>query len=504
MSTIASEARVARRAPGRALSVSAEQARQRPRAAIAVILGIATVVYLVGLGRSSFFIDEIFSWNASSHGLAGVDVAVHKQEVTPPLYYVLMHFWISLTGAESEFFLRLPSALAGIAFVGSVIWLGSVVMGPRAGLIAGLLAALSPLVLLYAQEMRAYIFVMLAVTVAAAAAIKYTQEPQRRRWLMLAVTATATAVLLHYTAILVLGPLGLWMLTQKQLPVRTRLAIGAAAALPFLALIPLLLDQMGEGHQSSGANAYAKITPIGLLRLAATPWDGRALSGMSISYELGFLALVDAVALIAFADTFRRLRTRWLLVGACVLPLLAIITVSALFSPMALTRYTAVAVPFMLVAVAVAGLKMPRMIGIPLLAVALVAGVIGVGAANTGRGQWPDVRGAMEGVAAQWQPGDAVVGLENLAYNDAMTYYRRELPAGAPMPNGYFTTYDAMRSPEVRAALAADRRVYVISSPPVNPADLYPQAADHGGEVRSERQWGGAYPVQVDVIVPTK
>jgi 4-amino-4-deoxy-L-arabinose transferase-like glycosyltransferase len=500
MSTIASETRVARRSPSRVLAMPAEQARRRPRAAVLLILGFAAVVYLSSLGRSSFFIDEIFSWNASNHGLDGVSAAVHKQEVTPPLYYVLMHLWISVTGAESEFALRLPSALAGVAFVGASMWLGSVVVGPRVALVTGLLTALSPLTLLYAQEVRAYIFVMLAVTVAAAAAIKFTQEPERRRWLVLAVAASTVSVLLHYTAVLVLGPLSLWMLTQTQLPLRSRLAVGAAVAVPFLLLVPLLLGQLSEGHQSGGNNAYAKITPIGLLKLAATPWDGRALSGMSISYELGFLALVDAVALIAFADAFRRLKTRWLLVGAAMLPVLAIVAVSALFTPMALTRYTAVAAPFMLVAVAVAIVRMPKAIGISLLSVALAAGVIGIGAANTSRGQWPDVRGAMQDVSAKWQKGDAVVGLANLAFNDAMSYYQRELPAAAPMPKGYFSTYDAMRAPEVRKALDNCKNVYVVSSPPVNPADLYPQAGENGGQVLTEQQWGGAYPVQVNRV----
>lgn len=499
MSTIASDTRVAR-STSRVLALPAEQARRRPRAAIAFILGLATVLYLTSLGRSSFFIDEIFSWNASANGLAGIDEAVHQQEVTPPLYYVLMHGWISLTGAGSEFALRLPSAFAGIAFVAAVIWLGSVVSGPRVGLVAGLLAALSPLVFLYAQEMRAYIFVMLAVTVAAAAAIRATQEPERRCWLALAAAAAATSVLLHYTAVLVLGPLALWMLTQRQLPTRARLTIGAAVAIPFVALIPLLVSQIGEGHQSGGANAYAKITPLGLLKLAGTPWDGRALGGMTITYELGFLALVDAIALIAFADRFRRLKTRWLLIGACVLPLVAILAVSVAVTPMALTRYTAVAVPFMLVAIGVAVIRMPRAIGIPLFAAALVAGAIGTAAANTARGQWPDVRGAMEHIADRWQPGDVVLGLENLAYNDAMTYYRRELPAAAPQPPGYFTSYDAMRAPKTRTALAGGHTVWVVSSPPVDPADLYAQASENGGQIVKEQQWGGAYPVQVNTV----
>ena len=96
-----------------------------------------------------------------------------------------------------------------------------------------------------------------------------------------------------------------------------------------------------------------------------------------------------------------------------------------------------------------------------------------------------------------------MLGLENLASNDAMTYYRRELPAWAPEPKGYFTSYDALRAKETQAALEDGRRVYVVSSPPVNPTDLYPQVFENCGEVVGEQQWGGAYPVQVNTIAGT-
>ncbi len=503
MSSAVSETRAAR-STNRVLALP-EKARQRPRLALAMVMGFAAVVILTGLGRSSLFIDEIFSWNASSHGLHGVAQAVHKSEVTPPLYYVILHLWITLTGAESEAALRLPSALAGIAFVGAVMWLGILVADRRAAVVAGILAALSPLTLLYAQEVRAYIFVMLAVTVAAAAVVKLSQQPDRRRWLALAVTASAVAVLLHYTAVLVLFPLSLWILRESQVGLKARLAIGAAGLIPFVALIPLMLVQMGAGHHSVAADAYAKITPVGLLRLAGTPFDGRALDGMTASYELGFVALVDAVALLAFADRFRSLRTRWLLVGACVLPVVAIIAVSALAHPLALTRYTAVAVPFMLVAIGVVVVSMPRAIGGGLLALAVIGGALGVGAAQTPSGQWPDTRSAVRAAAAHYRPGDVVVGLNNMAYEDAMSYYDlREMPPSAPRATGYFSTYDAMRAATTRRALAHGGRVWVLSSPPVLPQDLQNALREHRAQVRSERQFGGSYPVQLDLVAPRR
>ncbi|MEA2126102.1 MAG: mannosyltransferase, partial [Solirubrobacteraceae bacterium] len=226
MSTAVSDTRVARSAD-RILALPGH-ARRRPRAALAVVLGLAAVVYLASLGRSSMFIDEVFSWNASRHGLSGVGTAVRGAEVTPPLYYVLLHFWMALTGASGEVALRLPSALAGVGFVGAVAWLGTAVSDRRAGLTAGALAALTPLTFQYAQEVRAYIFVMLAVTVTAAAVVRLSQEPERRRWLVIAATAGAVSILLHYTAALVLAPVAIWLLRERQVPLRSRLAVTAA------------------------------------------------------------------------------------------------------------------------------------------------------------------------------------------------------------------------------------------------------------------------------------
>ncbi len=190
MSTAVTDTRIAR-SSDRILGLP-EKARQRPHVALAAVLALAAVVYFVGLSRSSLFMDEVFTWNASRHDLARVFDEVGGAEVTPPLYYLLLHLWLGLTGGHSELILRLPSALCGVGLVAAVHWLGTVVADRRVGLTAALLTALSPLVLQYAQEARAYAPLMLAATVAVAAGVTLAREPQRRRWLVLTMT-TASA-----------------------------------------------------------------------------------------------------------------------------------------------------------------------------------------------------------------------------------------------------------------------------------------------------------------------
>ena len=133
---------------------------------------MAAVAFLWRLGASSLFIDETFSWRAAAGSFGGVFSSVHATEVAPPGYYLLLHFWIRILGSDSESTMRLLSVLAGVAFVAAVWWLGRELAGDAVGLLAALLAALSPLAVQYAQEVRAYIFVMLCTTVAVAAAVR--------------------------------------------------------------------------------------------------------------------------------------------------------------------------------------------------------------------------------------------------------------------------------------------------------------------------------------------
>ena len=475
-----------------------ERARQKPWVPFAAVMALGTVVILAGLGRSSFFIDEIFSWNASNQGWSGIVDAVQQQEVTPPLYYVILWGWIGLTGAESELALRLPSAFAGIALVGAVAWLGTTVGGRRAGVVAGLLAALSPLALQYAQEVRAYVFVMLAVTVAAAATIRLAQEPERRRWLVIACTSAGPRrpPALHGRA----RPLPAQPVAADaeaaaagQAPRRRRgggaaVRRAAAAALhPARRRPPQRRGQrLREDHARRAAAAVR------------TPFDGRALEGMSITYELGLLALVDAVALLAFADRFRHLRTRWMLVGACVLPLVAIVFVSCFLQPLAITRYTAVAAPFMLVVIAVVALRVQRGLGVPILALSLIAGVLGVAAMQTGRR--PVARRALGdgGHRRPHAPGrrrrrPREHGLQR---GDELLRPRAAARAGAEglllqrrgvrRPRG--PPRDRARQARLRRLLAARR-----------PRRAAGRRGDRGGRSASWEQYGGAYPVQLHV-----
>ncbi|MCX7682097.1 MAG: glycosyltransferase family 39 protein, partial [Anaerolineae bacterium] len=137
------------------------------------------------LGAQSIWYDEGLSWYYASQPLDNLVSLVAGSE-HPPFYFLLLHFWLSLTTLEagrpgSEFLLRFPSLLAGVLLVPLVYTIGSRLLGRRAGTIAALLTALSPFQIWYAQEARGYTLMVL-LTWAASYLLLRRHRKNARSW----------------------------------------------------------------------------------------------------------------------------------------------------------------------------------------------------------------------------------------------------------------------------------------------------------------------------------
>ena len=437
---------------------------------VVVLLG-AAALFASRLGQSSLFIDEVYSWRASRGSLGDLSDAMRLSEVTPPLYYLVLHAWMQVSGGDSEALLRIPSVLAGVALVGAVHWLGSLVAGRVAGLIAASLTAVSPLVLLYSQQVRAYVWVMLAVTIAVAAAIQATRG-RSWRWLTVGAVAGAAAIWLHYTSILVLAPLAVWLWMRPGLDLRRRVAFVATLAVALVAVAPLAVMQLTAGHQNT-SGLYGSLTMLNALRIAGTPFDGRATGGLVLWREIGAIVVIDALALLAFAERFRELRARWLIVGCGLAPLVAVCLVSALAQPIALTRYTAVAAPFILVAIGAVAAQAHRAVATVLVLGALAASGAALLASNGEHGQNPDTRAAIAAAAADWREGDVVASIGLLGFDGALSYYGDKLlPPGSREIAAFGTLEAALDAPRLFDAAIAGDRLWLVADPPISAARL--------------------------------
>src|SRR6516225_4943329 len=142
----------------------------RARAARYAPAGIAALV-MVGLGLwglardSAMGNDEVATRWAALLGLRDLAHLLNNQDAVHGLYYLLMHFWVAV--GSSPAVLRIPSVAAMAVAVALVAVLTGRLTGSGwAGLFAGLVMALIPMISFYAQTARSYAMVLACVVAA--------------------------------------------------------------------------------------------------------------------------------------------------------------------------------------------------------------------------------------------------------------------------------------------------------------------------------------------------
>jgi mannosyltransferase len=210
------------------------------------------VIRFPTLAQQSFWTDEATTHGIVAHGLGHVLSTVPKTESTPPVYYVLLWLWSRVFGL-GEAGLRSLSALCGTLTVAAVGVAGRRLIDERAGLIAALLTAVSPIMVWYSQEARAYALVILLSALTLIALHRALERPDRARlstWGL--VSAVALAV--HYFAIFVIVPELGWLTIALRRRSQLTVARAAVAVAPIVvaggALLPLLV------HQDDGRAAF--------------------------------------------------------------------------------------------------------------------------------------------------------------------------------------------------------------------------------------------------------
>ena len=429
------------------------------------ILALATLNLFVGLGSSSLFVDEAFTWTVASTPFADLYAQTKASEVAPPLYYGALHAWMKLGGSESELFMRAFSALAGIGVVAGVMWLGCVA-GRQAAILAGLLAALSPLVLRYGQEARAYVFTMLAVTVSVAAAMQAIDDrANRARWLGVAIAGSITAVWLHYTSLLVVVPLAVWVLARRELSRRAKLVYSASLVAAQALVTPIMVSQFAADNP--GAARFSRLTFTNAIDVLGTPLDGRYPHNALLT-AVGAVATLGACAVLV-----RRrgaVRHSALIAVLSAGPIAALFLVTLLSEDVLLSRYSAVCAPFAIVAIAAAAALVHHRAGVAVVGIVAAFAALGSLASHRTDSNHPDIGSAFDHAGARWRTGDALLVAPNSAFDLVAAplskyYSERALPGGAEVIPG-------ADSPRLQAAIRERRRIWILREPPASRARL--------------------------------
>jgi len=222
------------------------------------LAALATALRLAGIAAESVWLDEATSLMLARMSLPEL-IKTTSLDVHPPLYYILLHFWIAL--GQSEAVIRGLSTVAGVLNILIIYGLGRTLFDAGTGWIAAMLLAVAPFHIWYSQETRMYAWVTTLMSASMLLALWFWRRP---RWLTWAgyVLLTAAALYTHYYAvfcILVEDLFFLYLLCRRRADRRLFWSWAAAQAMVFVLFIPWLpmflvpMTTGGEGWVMFGA-----------------------------------------------------------------------------------------------------------------------------------------------------------------------------------------------------------------------------------------------------------
>jgi len=394
-----------------------------------LLAAFAVRVFLLDL--QSLWPDEGISWYLATH-LADLPRGDH-----PPLYFLGLAGWVGLAG-DSVFALRFFSVVPDVLLVALLWRWGRRFGSPRAGGLAALLWAFSPLALWYAGETRGYAWLALLTTLAS-----YLVLVRRRPGLYFA--TGAACLLIHPFSGFLLAGHG-WLLWSR----RGRQSWTSGFRKAWLALPVALLPWLALAFQQRSRPTYWPGSfQVGdalwetLATWAAGPtWADRP-EARAAGLVLLLLAAAGAAAWVAaregvWGGTPQRLWTLWALV-LFPLPLAAgLVFLLPKYAP----RYLIFLFPLLawLVAEALAALgRVRRWTWAPaLLVLAALLAFQGWAVAETARDpalQRPDFRQVLAYVREHARPGDGLI-LVGGHTEPVVRYYLRDSLALYPLPPG--------------------------------------------------------------------
>jgi uncharacterized membrane protein len=204
------------------------------------------------------WLDEAISIHQARLSLHDLFQNLYNGDRQPPLYHLTLWLTIKAFG-HSEFAVRLPSLIAGTLVIPVLYELGRELYDRRTGVIAAAFAAVSPVLIWYAQEVRMYEFVALFGLLALLTQLRVIRHGSMLNWAAY-ILATAALLWTHYFGLLLVIVQQLVFVAvlvhrkRSGQPIKP-LALGFAysAAVLAMQLVPLLVFAHHQYQVTSGA-----------------------------------------------------------------------------------------------------------------------------------------------------------------------------------------------------------------------------------------------------------
>ncbi len=388
-----------------------ESSSLSPAEAVVVAAVVAVGLVLRFWTSSHLWLDEALTVDIARLPVGDIAGAL-RHDGHPPLYYYLLHGWMSVFG-HGDTAVRALSGLFAVATLPLGYLAGRRAGGPRAGWAFVVLLSLSPFAIRYATETRMYSLIMLLVLGGYLLVANALERPSIGRLVGIALI-TGALLLTHYWALWLLAAVIVVLVLRARRPatrgqtvrVLCAIVLGGVFMLPWL---PSMLSQAAH----TGTPWAAAVRPTTMVTDTLEDFGGgdyaeAVLLGWATLalFALGLMATrIDDRRLELDVRTVPQVRREAAIVGLTIA--IACVAGYATNTTYA-TRYAAVILPLFLVVAAVGLTRLDMPIVRPLVVLALVAlGFVG-GVHNvvTDRTQSGEIAAS---IRSQLQPGDLVV-----------------------------------------------------------------------------------------------
>jgi mannosyltransferase len=387
------------------------------RYAIVALTVLAFGVAAYHLGSKSLWLDEAASVNYTSSLSKLGNVVTGGQQGFPNmgLYYVLLYFWEQLFGS-GEIAIRSLSVLIGGLSVPVMVLLGTRLFGRPAGLLSGLLLALSPFLVHYEQTARAYSLLVLLVLLSSYFFVRELERPSLPTRVGY-VLASALSFYAHYFAAFFLLMQFLTLLAVKRRAALTREWLVALGAIVLLCIPEVVFATRRPGVDWVPVPSFSD-----LIDVPTAIAGGRFL--------LVALLILACYGLFCAIDD-RRVWRAGFVAAWFLLPVLLVFAVSKLGRPLFISNYLIIVLPALLLLAAAGLVRLPgRLIGLGVLGLLIAASAVGISDWYR-RPSLEDYRAATRYILEHQHPGDMII-YDPLYISDPFHYYQARASRSGP------------------------------------------------------------------------
>jgi uncharacterized membrane protein len=303
-------------------------------------------------------LDEALTVNVARLPLGKIPGAL-RHDGAPPLYYVLLHYWMMAFG-QGNLAVRALSGVASVATLPLAWMAGQRLGGRRLAWAALLLLASSPFAISYASSARMYSFMTFWALLGFLAVARALEQPTTTR---LAAVGVITALVLytHYWGLYLVGVTGLWLLLQirrastEESERRTSRSVLVAMVLGSLAFLPWLpsfiYQTLHTGTPWSNAAGLGDILTVLNQYAGGGPWGAALALSLFTLVLLGvFGESIDGRQVLVSLNPRRKSRPiAFIFIGTLILAVLCGAIAQAAF----VGRYTSTVFPLFILLAAV-------------------------------------------------------------------------------------------------------------------------------------------------------